>query len=85
MADNHNYHAFLVRLWTVAQNGGFVWRASVQDAHTGGCVAFADPAGLYAFLKAGTEATPVWQDNDSGNQNHDIARKGERTCDTHIE
>jgi hypothetical protein len=43
MAEKHNYQAFLVRLWTVTQNGGFVWRAPAQDAHTGARGAFADP------------------------------------------
>ncbi len=58
MAEERNYRAFLVRLWTVAQDGGYVWRASAQDAHTGGCRAFADLAGLYAFLVAVTESPP---------------------------
>lgn len=85
MAEKHNYQAFLVRLWTVAQNGGFVWRASAEDAHTGGCVAFADPAGLCAFLKAVTETTPGWENNDSAKQDHDIEWKGNQTCGTQIE
>ncbi len=85
MGDQHNYQAFLVRLWTVAQTGGFVWRASAQDAHTGGCVAFADPAGLCAFLKAVTETTPRWQNDDSHSQDHDTERKGDQTCGTQIE
>lgn len=58
MATERKYRAFLVRLWTVTQNGGFVWRASAQDAHTGGCRAFADLAGLYAFLQEVTESPP---------------------------
>lgn len=77
MADKHNYQAFLVRLWTVAQNGGFVWRASAQDAHTGGCVAFADLAGLYAFLAAVTEPTPGRENTASTTQDQDPDRKGE--------
>ena len=85
MADKRNYQAFLVRLWTVAQNGGFVWRASAQDAHTGGCVAFADLAGLCEFLKAVTEIKPSREDNDSDKQDHDTERKGELICGTQIE
>lgn len=77
MADKRNYQAFLVRLWTVAQNGGFVWRASAQDAHTGGCVAFADLAGLYAFLTAVTEDAPGRENTDSTTQDRDPDRKGE--------
>jgi hypothetical protein len=85
MADQHNYQAFLVRLWTVAQNGGFVWRASAQDAHTGGSVAFADLAGLCAFLSAVTETAPGYQTNNSDKQAEDTAWKGEQTCGTQIE
>ena len=65
MADKHEYQAFLVRLWTVAQNGGFVWRASAQDAHTGSCVAFADLAGLCAFLVEVTQSLPARQSGES--------------------
>ena len=68
MAAERKYYAFLVRLWTVTQNGGFVWRASAQDAHTGSCVAFADLAGLYAFLEAVAETTPGRQNNESEKQ-----------------
>lgn len=85
MADKHNYQAFLVRLWTVAQNGGFVWRASAQDAHTGCCVAFADLAGLCAYLTAVTETTPDRQNINSNNQEYDTERKGDQTCSTQIE
>ena len=65
MADERNYRAFLVRLWTVAQNGGSVWRASAQDASTGGCWAFADLVGLCEFLKQVTETTPGPQADQS--------------------
>ena len=65
MADERNYRAFLVRLWTVSQDGGVVWRASAQDAHTGGCRAFADLAGLCEFLKAVTEAPPGRQPDEA--------------------
>ena len=30
MAEKHNYQVFLVRLWTVTQDGGFVWRAPLK-------------------------------------------------------
>lgn len=85
MADTRNYQAFLVRLWTVAQDGGYVWRASAQDAHTGDCRAFADLAGLYEFLKTVTESTPGRQNNESEKQDHDAERKRESTCGTQIE
>lgn len=57
MSDERNYRAFLVRMWTASQDGEVVWRASAQDAHTGGCRGFADLAGLFAFLKEVTETS----------------------------
>lgn len=58
MPDERNHRAFLVRLWTVSQDGGVVWRASAEDAHTGASQGFADLAGLFAFLKAATDTPP---------------------------
>ncbi|MFN8465636.1 MAG: hypothetical protein U0X20_08810 [Caldilineaceae bacterium] len=85
MADTLNYQAFLVRLWTVMQNGGFVWRASAQDAHTGSCVAFADIAWLCEFLNTATETKPGWGNGELVNQDHDTGWKGDKTCGTQIE
>jgi hypothetical protein len=65
MAGERIYRAFLVRMWTVAQNGGVVWRASVQDAHTGHCRAFADLVGLCEFLAAVVDSPPDQQDDQS--------------------
>lgn len=69
MGEERRYRAFLVRLWTVAEDGGYVWRASAQDAHTGGCRAFADLTGLCEFLKAVTATTPGRQNDES--EKHD--------------
>jgi hypothetical protein len=68
MPEERRYQAFLVRLWTVAEDGMYVWRASAQDAHTGSCRAFADLAGLYEFLVAVTETTPGRQNDESEKQ-----------------
>lgn len=51
MADEQRYLAYLVRLWTVHDNGDVVWRASIENAHTGERCAFADLAGLFVFLQ----------------------------------
>ena len=59
MADEQRYLAYLVRLWTVHDNGDVVWRASVENAHTGERCAFADLAGLFEFLQAATEQEPT--------------------------
>ena len=48
---DNGYRAYLVRLWQVCQGGQTVWRASVEDAHTGERRAFADLTHLFAFLE----------------------------------
>jgi len=44
------YLAYLVRLWQVQDRGVFVWRASLEDAHTGERHGFSDLKLLFAFL-----------------------------------
>ena len=44
------YLAYLVRLWQVQDRGVFVWRASLEDAHTGERHGFSDVKLLFAFL-----------------------------------
>jgi hypothetical protein len=44
------YLAFLVRLWQVQDRGAFVWRASLEDAHTSERHGFSDLKLLFAFL-----------------------------------
>jgi len=44
------YLAYLVRLWQVQNQGVFVWRASLEDAHTGERHGFSDVKSLFAFL-----------------------------------
>jgi hypothetical protein len=44
------YLAYLVRLWQVQDRGVFVWRASLEDAHTGERHGFSDVKSLFAFL-----------------------------------
>ena len=44
------YFAYLVRLWQVQDRGVFVWRASLEDAHTGERHGFSDVKSLFAFL-----------------------------------
>ena len=41
-----------------------MWRGTVQDAHTGGCMAFVDLAGLCEFLKAVTATPPGRQPDE---------------------
>jgi hypothetical protein len=45
------YMAFLLRLWQVGHGEGAVWRASLEDAHTGERRALASLERLVAFLE----------------------------------
>lgn len=49
--------AFLLRLWCVKDEDGVVWRASLEDAHTGERKGFADVQSLFAFLNERTQRT----------------------------
>ncbi len=52
MAKQECLHlAYLIRLWQVQCEGQLVWRASLEDAHSGEKRGFGDPAGLFAFLQ----------------------------------
>jgi hypothetical protein len=48
------YHAYLLRLWCVDANGEVVWRASIEDPHTGERHGFAKLDRLYEFLEEQT-------------------------------
>jgi hypothetical protein len=50
------YLAFLLRLWCVDVEDGIVWRASLEDAHTGERRGFADLQIMYVFLVQQLEA-----------------------------
>ena len=43
--------SYLLRLWQAEQGGAWVWRASLESAHTGERWGFASVAELYAFLE----------------------------------
>jgi hypothetical protein len=51
----HRYLSYLLRLWFVKQNGGGVWRASLEDPHTGNRIGFADMKALIQFLDQQTQ------------------------------
>jgi hypothetical protein len=56
MADTeHRYKAFLVRLWQERSGGEWVWRASLEDAHSHVRKGFADLERLSAYLRELTE------------------------------
>ena len=49
--DNQTYRAWLVRMWPACCNGQTIWRAAIEDAHSGERRAFADLSALFAFLE----------------------------------
>jgi hypothetical protein len=62
MADTQrHYRAFLLRLWQERSEGGWVWRASLEDPHSHERKGFADLERLSAFLKEQTEDGAVKQ------------------------
>ncbi len=51
-----SYRSYVLRLWAIESAGQRVWRASLQDAHSGERRGFADLAALTAFLAEQTGA-----------------------------
>ncbi len=45
------YIAFMLRLWLAAEGEGAVWRASLEDPHTGERLTFKSLDRLFAFLE----------------------------------
>jgi hypothetical protein len=54
------YIAYMLRLWPVRNKTKQVWRASLEDAHTGERVGFASLDELFGYLRqqTGVEAKP---------------------------
>lgn len=50
-ARSNTYVAYMLRLWHAGSRDGIpVWRASLENPHTGERLAFGDVEGLFAFL-----------------------------------
>ena len=52
------YLSYLLRLWQASSGGGLVWRASLENPHTGERRSFACLAELVAFLEEETRDRP---------------------------
>jgi len=52
-----SYFAFLLRLWNEKKAGSGVWRASLEDPHTGEQIGFANLEALLAYLENKTTKT----------------------------
>lgn len=50
MVNRLRYQAYLLRLWQVEDGGQLVWRASLEDSHTGERQGFPGIDALIAFL-----------------------------------
>jgi len=47
-----HYAAYMLRIWLVGEGDGAVWRASLENPHTGECSVFVNSEALYAFLES---------------------------------
>ncbi len=45
------YHAYMLRVWTVGEGESVIWRASLEDPHSGAQRAFASLELLMGFLQ----------------------------------
>ncbi len=56
----HRYAAYMLRLWQVGNSDSAVWRASLENPHTGELRVFASMEALFAFLVtiAGRQVPP---------------------------
>lgn len=50
VARERRYLSFLLRLWCIRQNDCAIWRASLEDPHTGETRGFASLEALMEFL-----------------------------------
>ncbi len=51
MNKQKRYQSYLLRLWLTADEKGLVWRASLENPHTGERLTFATLERLFAFLE----------------------------------
>ena len=74
--EKQGYLAYLVRLWRVRSAGRSVWRASLEDAHTGEQRGFADLETLFTFLKNKIQVNEALRNGQAATRGQ--ARGGER-------
>ena len=59
------YLAYMLRLWLAGSRGGRpVWRASLENPHTGELLTFGDAKALFAFLVERTNSVAETVDAD---------------------
>ena len=53
-----SYQAYLLRLWQDHRDGQPLWRASLENPHTGQRLGFADLSQLFAFIQGQASSQP---------------------------
>jgi hypothetical protein len=51
VGGRRTYQAYLLRLWQVQRDGQSLWRASLENPHTGERLGFAGLTELFAYLQ----------------------------------
>ncbi len=69
-----DYFAYLLRLWTVTENGKLIWLASLEDPLTSERKGFSSIENLYAFLE---KQISLSEEEKARNQVHDSRDAGE--------
>jgi hypothetical protein len=49
--EDHDYQAYMLRIWRTTYQGQWQWHASLESPHTGERVSFTSLEQLFAFLK----------------------------------
>lgn len=67
--QGRSYVAYMVRFWREQSGRQLVWRASLEDPHTGERKGFANVESLLAFLREQTNTradrfTAIWGEKD---------------------
>jgi hypothetical protein len=64
--EQGHYLSFLLRLWRAGGDGEPVWRASLENPHTGEHLGFANLRELFAYLEAQIEETALASEESPG-------------------
>ena len=70
------YLSYLLRLWREGNGKAPTWRASIEDAHTGGRQGFATLGLLFAFLEGETVGTDAATADDTSEEGAARPRDG---------
>jgi hypothetical protein len=56
--DQRRYMSYLLRLWQAKEEGGLIWRASIQRPRSVEQAGFRSLDALFAFLRRETDVSP---------------------------